>query len=91
MYDWMNWYDYDRETAVDMEWCRNQYMTDRNFDLAFMMDQNTGFDLWNTLGITGPDGEFSMIPIMDGEMNASSYAESVRQVIQDALDGFFKP
>jgi hypothetical protein len=85
-YDWMNWYDYDVETATDMEWTMNRFMTERNFEYAYMMHQNAGYDIWNNLGL-GDD--FSMIEIMDGEKTPSQYAEEVRQVIQDALDSFF--
>ncbi|MCL2638196.1 MAG: extracellular solute-binding protein [Oscillospiraceae bacterium] len=86
MFDWLNWYDYDREIAEDLEWSRNQYITDRNFDYAMMMALNTGFDIWESLGLG--DG-FSMVEIMEGEKTASQYAEEVRNVIQDALDNFF--
>ncbi|MDR2532256.1 MAG: extracellular solute-binding protein [Oscillospiraceae bacterium] len=86
MYDWMNWYNYEVEIAVDMEWTMNRYMTERNFEYAFMMNQKTGFDIWNNLGL-GDD--FSMEQIMDGEMTAAQYAATVEQIIQDALDNFF--
>jgi len=89
-FDWLNWYDYDTELAVDMEWCENSYMTARNFELAFMMNQNTGLELWNNIGITGGgEGAFSMIPIMAGEETASQYATGISQIVQDALDTFF--
>ena len=39
MYDWMNWYNDDRDLAEDHSWAMDQYMTDRNFDYAFMMSK----------------------------------------------------
>ena len=85
-FEWTNWYGWDREIAVDMEWSQNNYMTERNFELAFFMSQNTGFDIWGDLGV-GDD--LSMVPIMSGEYTGAQYARSVSQVIQDALDNFF--
>ncbi|MCL2084411.1 MAG: extracellular solute-binding protein [Oscillospiraceae bacterium] len=86
MFDWQNWYDYDRSLAEDLEWSQNQYMTERNFDYAFMMSKNTGFDIWNNLGL---GDNFSMVPIMDGEKTAAQYAEETRQLVQDALNNYF--
>lgn len=86
IYDWLNWFDYERELAEDLEWSQNQYMTERNFGYALMMAQNTGLDLWNDIGL-GDD--FSMIDIMNGEKTAAQYAAEVELLIQDALNGFF--
>jgi hypothetical protein len=86
IFDWLNWYNFDRELAEDLEWSQNQYITERNFNYALMMELNTGFDIWESMNLG--DG-FSMVDIMSGEMSASSYAESVRPLIQDALDNFF--
>jgi hypothetical protein len=92
MYDWVNWRDYDRELVEelmeedDLEWSMNQYMTTRNFEYALMMHNNTGFDIWNNLGL-GDD--FSMMEIMRGEETASQWAEARRPLVQDALDNFF--
>jgi hypothetical protein len=86
IFDWLNWYDYDRELAEDLEWSQNQFITERNFNYALMMELNTGFDIWESMNLG--DG-FSMLEIMNGETTASSYAESVRPLIQDALDNFF--
>ncbi|MCL2019075.1 MAG: ABC transporter substrate-binding protein [Oscillospiraceae bacterium] len=87
MFDWLNWYDYDRERAEDLEWSENWYMTERNFEYAFMMSKHTGFDIWNNLSL---GDQFSMVEIMSGEKNASQYAAEVEPVIQNALDNFFK-
>lgn len=86
MYDWLNWYDYDIDLANDLEWAENQFITERNFNYAFMMELNLGFDIWEYMNLG--DG-FSMVEIMNGEKMASQYAEEVRPVIQDALDNFF--
>jgi hypothetical protein len=86
MFDWLNWYDFDIELAQDLEWSMNQYATARNFDYAYMMSLNTGLDMWESLGLG--DG-FTMVPLMNGEVSASQYAEMVRPLIQIALDNFF--
>jgi hypothetical protein len=86
VFDWHNWYDFDRELAEDLEWVQNQFITERNFEYALMMELNTGFDIWESMGL-GDD--FSMVEIMSGEKTASQYAEEVRNLIQDALDNFF--
>jgi hypothetical protein len=86
MYDWLNWYDYDIDLANDLEWAENQFITERNFNYAMMMELNLGFDIWEYMNLG--DG-FSMVEIMNGEKMASQYAEEVRNVIQDALDNFF--
>jgi hypothetical protein len=89
-YDWMNWYNYDQEIAINMEWAMNAYMNERNFNYAHMMHQNTGYDIWNNIGITsGAENSFSMVEIMNGEKTASQYAAEVERLIQDALDSFF--
>ena len=87
MFDWLNWYDFDRGLAEDLSWSQDQYMTERNFDYAFMMSQNCGFDIWASLGL-GDD--LSMVPIMDGEKTAAQYAEETKQLVQEALDNYFK-
>ena len=86
VFDWLNWYDYERELAENWEWSRNMYMSDRNFEYALMMNQNTGLDIYGDLGL---GDSFSMVEIMNGEKTAAQYAEEVKQVVQDALDNFF--
>ncbi|MCL2697664.1 MAG: extracellular solute-binding protein [Oscillospiraceae bacterium] len=86
IFDWHNWYNFDREKAEDLEWSQNQYITERNFNYALMMEMNTGFDIWESMNL-GDD--FSMVEIMNGEASGSSYAASVELLIQDALDNFF--
>jgi hypothetical protein len=87
MYDWFNWYDYDTSFADELlEWSQNRYITERNFNYAHMMALNTGFDIWESLGLG--DG-FSMLEIMNGEMTGSQYAATVEPVIQEALNRYF--
>jgi len=87
LFDWINWYNYDRAIAEDLEWSMNCYMTERNFDYAFMMASKTGLDLRESLGLAD---NFSMVEIMNGEKTAAQYAEEVKQIVQDALDNYFK-
>jgi hypothetical protein len=86
-FEWMNWFDYDTELAVNLEWSRNNYMNERNFNYAYMMSRNTGFDIWNSIGLSAD--MFSMVPIMQGERTAAQYAEKSREIIQSALDKYF--
>jgi hypothetical protein len=87
MYEWSKWYGDDLELAEDLDWARDMLMTERNFDYVVMMSQNTGFDIWNSLGLSS---DFTLEHIMDGSQTAAQYAESVRPIIQDALDNYFK-
>jgi ABC-type glycerol-3-phosphate transport system substrate-binding protein len=87
IYDWTNWYQGDRSIAEDLNWAMDRFMTDRNFDYVLMMSKRAGFDIWGSLGLG--DG-FSMVPLMDGEKTPSQIAEEAKQLVQDALDNYFK-
>ena len=85
-YDWNNWFDGDTELRDDVEWFQNQMMTERNYEYLEYMGTKVQFDLWQNLGLT----DFSMVPIMNGEQTAAQYAEATKQIVQDALDRYFK-
>ncbi|MCL2637030.1 MAG: hypothetical protein FWD48_01540 [Oscillospiraceae bacterium] len=82
MFDWHNWYDYDRTLAEDLEWSRGCYMNERNFDYAYMMSQNLGFDLW----YTGGGGIHLIESLLNGEMTAAEFVSEAEPLIQQALD-----
>lgn len=85
-YEWTNWFDGDLELRDDVEWFENQMMTERNYEYLEYMGTRVQFDLWQNLGLT----DFSMVPIMNGEMTAAQYAEAQKNIVQDALDRYFK-
>lgn len=85
-YDWTNWYDGDIELRDDIEWFENQMMTERNYQYLEWMGTKEVFDIWGNLGLT----DFSMVPIMNGEQTAAQYAEATKNIVQDALDRYFK-
>jgi len=87
VFDWLNWYNYDRSVAEDLDWHMDMYMTDRNFEYALMMTNRAGFDIWQSLGLA--DG-LSLVPLMDGQKTPAQIAEESRQLVQDALDNYFK-
>ena len=84
IYDWINWYDGDLSVGVDLKWSQNMYMTERNFEYALMMDQNPGFDMWESLGV-----DFSVVPMIQGEMTPSALVEENKVLYQDALNNYF--
>ena len=86
-YDWINWFDGDTELRDDTEWAENMYMTERNFNYVVDMCKKEQFDIWGSLGL---GDAFSMVPIMSGEKTASQYAQEVKNIVQDALDSYFK-
>jgi hypothetical protein len=85
-YDWCNWFNGDLELRDDVEWFQNQMMTERNYQYLEWMGTKEEFDIWQNLGLT----DFSMVPIMNGEQTAAQYAEATKQIVQDALDRYFK-
>jgi ABC-type glycerol-3-phosphate transport system substrate-binding protein len=84
-YDYTNWYKGDVELRDDDEWSRNQYLTERNYEMAQESVSIPGFDMWTMLGLT----DFSMIAIMRGEKTPAQYAEEQKLIIQDRLDVYF--
>ncbi len=86
-YDWTNWYQGDLELRDDVEWFQNMMMTERNYEYLEMMGTREQFDMWGNLGL---GDNFSMVPIMWGEKTAAQYAEETKNIVQEALDKFFK-
>jgi hypothetical protein len=84
MYDWINWYNGDLTAAQDDKWSRKMYITDRNYAYASMMDARPGVDLWESLGVN-----FSLTPLIRGEMTPAQVVEEHKRLFQEALDGFF--
>ncbi|AEF84437.1 putative lipoprotein [Treponema primitia ZAS-2] len=85
LFDWTNWYDYDLDIGQDTAWSRNMYITERNYKYATMMASRPGFDLWENLGT-----DFSILPLMAGELSVVTLIGEYQPLIQEALDNYFK-
>jgi len=88
-YDLINWWDFDIEYRDDMDWLRDRFGPDINYDFYMKTVGRFGFDLFDKLGF-GP----SVDSIMDSTTGPAlytpaQYAEIYRQVYQDALDNYF--
>lgn len=85
-YDWQNWYHGDTDLRDgDLTWWEDCAITEENYEVMEYMGQRGAFDLWNALGV-----EWNWPALLDGEMTAAQFAETYKQSVQDALDGFYK-
>ena len=85
LFDWFNWYDSDLSIGVDMQWSRDQYMTERNFAYVTMMDTKPGFDLWESLGVS-----FNLSPLLNGEQTVEEITLEFAPAYQEALSQYFR-
>lgn len=93
MFDWCNWYDYNTELRDSNTWfadqCYSPNADDPNRNYKYMLDMASRpyFDLWGSLDVV------SMYPIISenaGEhYTAAQYVEANKQLVQDAIDGYF--
>ena len=85
-YDWQNWYHGDTDLRDgDLTWWEDCAITEENYAVMEYMGQRGAFDLWNNLGL-----EWDWSLLLNGEMTAAQFAETWKQSVQDALDGFYK-
>lgn len=94
MYDWKNWYNYNTELRDSNTWYADQCYSpkaddpNRNYEYMLEMARNTYFDVWSSLDVV------SMYPIIsanaDEHFTAAQYVEANKQLVQEAIDGFFK-
>lgn len=85
-YDWQNWYHGDTDLRDgDLTWWEDCAITEENYEVMEYLGQRGAFDLWNALGV-----EWNWPALLDGEMTAAQFAETYKQSVQDALDGFYK-
>lgn len=93
MYDFINWYDGDLTLRDDTEWAEevtyspNAEDPERNFRYLKAAGENEKFDIWGS--VKNGDWSISMWPLMNGEQTAAQYIEENKQLLQDALDGYF--
>ncbi|MDR0858133.1 MAG: ABC transporter substrate-binding protein [Oscillospiraceae bacterium] len=86
IFDWLNWYDYDLDIAVDYSWARERYMSERNFEYAQEMSAKQGFDLWESLSKTT---NFSLVFLMQGSQDTQALIDQYAESYQAALDTYF--
>lgn len=85
-YDWQNWYHGDTDYRDgDLTWWEDCAITEENYAVMEYMGARGAFDLWNALGL-----EWDWSLLLNGEMTAAQFAETYKQSVQDALDGFYK-
>lgn len=94
MFDWKNWYNYNTELRDSNTWyadqCYSPKAEDPNRNYKYMLDMASRpyFDVWGSLNVV------SMYPIIstnvEEHFTAAQYVEANKQLVQDAIDGFFK-
>jgi len=89
MYDLENWHGGDLEYRDDIGWFKNNMISEVNFDFYMKVAGRMGFDLMMDLGF--PPSVPLMLETTMGpaEYTPAQYAETYRQVYQDALDNYF--
>jgi len=93
MYDLTNWFVGDLEYRDDIGWFKDRMISEANFDYYMKVAGRMGFDLLDNLGF-GPSIPY-MLETIGGETpgpaqyTPAQYAETYRQVYQDALDNYF--
>jgi hypothetical protein len=94
MYDFINWYDGDMSLRDDTEWAEEVTYSpkaddpERNFSYLLAAGENEKFDIWGS--IKSGDWGISMWDVMCNGTTASQYVEENKQLLQEALDGYFK-
>jgi hypothetical protein len=94
MFDWKNWFDYNTDLRDSNTWYADQCYSpnaedpDRNYTYMLDMASRPYFDIWGSLDTV------SMYNIIcadaDEHYTAAQYVEANKQLVQDAIDGFFK-
>jgi len=89
IYDLENWFDGDLEYRDDIQWWKDNMISEANIEYYTKVAGRMGFDLLMDLGF-GPSIPF-MLTTTEGppEYTPAQYAETYRQVFQDALDNYF--
>jgi hypothetical protein len=90
IYEFTNWFNGDLEYRDDLTWLKDSLVTEENFHYYMEVCERTGFDLLHNLGVL-PSLE-EMIENIDTPAlyTPAQYAETYKQVFQDALDNYFK-
>ncbi|MCL2078445.1 MAG: extracellular solute-binding protein [Oscillospiraceae bacterium] len=90
MYDLTNWYDGDLEYRDDIQWWKDRMISEANIEYYMKVAGRMGFDLLMDLGF-GPSVPYMLeTTTRPAEYTAIQYAETYKQVYQDALDNYFK-
>lgn len=89
-FDWKNWYNYDTELRDGNNWFAQTVYSpkaddpNRNFTYVSDMATRSYFDVWGSLEVV------SLYDIITGTTTTAQYIEANKQVLQDAMDSFFK-
>ncbi len=95
MFDWKNWFDYNIELRDSNTWyadmCYSPNAEDPNRNYTYMLDmaQRPYFDVWGSLDVVSMYNIISSNPEVE-HYTAAQYVEANKQLVQDAIDGFFK-
>jgi len=89
MYDLTNWFDGDLEYRDDLAWFKDRMISEENFDFYMKVAGRMGFDLLMDLGFAPSIPLMLETTIGPAEYTPAQYAETYRQVFQDALDNYF--
>lgn len=81
-YDWCNWYNFDTEYRdARMNWWHESALTEQNYSVMEFSSSPMVLDLWSSLNL-----EINWLSVIQGELGASEFAETYKNVVQDALD-----
>lgn len=93
-YDWANWHKGDAELRDDLDWQKNQFVTDENFEMAGESGKYKVFDNWQNLKDAEGNG-FSLYSMLvpDAETGEVKTAAQLIQenapLVQAMLDDAF--
>ncbi|MCL2031583.1 MAG: extracellular solute-binding protein, partial [Oscillospiraceae bacterium] len=90
IYDYTNWFNGDLDYRDDLTWLKDSVVSEENFRYYMEVCGLTGFDLLHNIGVL-PSLE-EMVENIDAPAvyTPAQYAETYKQVFQDALDNYFK-
>ncbi len=84
--DYWNWYHGDIELRDgDMSWWEDCALTDANYKVMEYVGDAGCFDIWNALGV-----DYHWDQLLNGEMTPAQFQETNKQLVQSALDQFYK-
>lgn len=90
MYDFTNWFNGDLEYRDDLSWIKDALVTDANFKYYNEVCGRIGFDLLHNLGVQPALETMLETTAGPAQYTPAQYAETYKQVFQDALDNYFK-
>ena len=89
IYDLENWHEGDLEYRDDIQWWKDLMISQSNIDAYMSASGRMGFDLLMDLGFPPSIPLILETTMGPAEYTPAQYAETYRQVFQDALDNYF--